>query len=316
MNLIEAEPTVSVVIPVYNGADYLKEAIESVLAQTYSSLELIVVNDGSSDAGRTEEIARSYGVVRYFAKENGGVASALNLGIQEARGDYIAWLSHDDLFYPGKIALQIEQMGRFPEKNVVLYGNFDIINEHSKVTGAIRLENPPSPEKMRYTLLVRYPVHGCTTLIPKSCFLECGLFNEQLRTTQDYEMWFRLASRFRFIHMPEALIQTRHHSGQGTRTMFDLHVREVDELLIKFLNVLNAEEIAAGAGKLAANAYADIAAIFIERRFPRATKQALKLALGHLSTTTLRGWVEVFATVFSMLLKEIFTMGRRIAKRN
>jgi hypothetical protein len=118
-------------------------------------------------------------------------------------------------------------------------------------------------------------------------------------------MWFRLASRFRFIHMPEALIQTRHHSGQGTRTMFDLHVREVDELLIKFLNVLNAEEIAAGAGKLAANAYADIAAIFIERRFPRATKRSLKLALEHLALTTLSGRVAVIAAMLRMLLKEI-----------
>ena len=76
-------PLVSIIIPVYNGANYMREAIDSALAQTYRNIEIIVVNDGSNDNGETERIALSYGdKIKYFHKENGGVSSALNLGIQ------------------------------------------------------------------------------------------------------------------------------------------------------------------------------------------------------------------------------------------
>ena len=95
------DPLVSIVIPVYNGADYLSECIDSALAQTYSNIEILVINDGSVDDGATEAVAQSYGDrIRYFRKENGGVSSALNLGIQHMRGDYFSWLSHDDRYEP------------------------------------------------------------------------------------------------------------------------------------------------------------------------------------------------------------------------
>ena len=90
-------PMVSIVIPVYNGSNYLSEAIDSALNQTYPNCEVIVVNDGSEDEGKTENIALSYGSkIRYFAKKNGGAATALNLGIAEMKGEYFSWLSHDE----------------------------------------------------------------------------------------------------------------------------------------------------------------------------------------------------------------------------
>ena len=91
------KPLVSIVIPVFNGENYLKDAIDSAINQTYSNCEIIVVNDGSSDA--TEKIAKSYGKkIRYYKKENGGVSTALNLGLEKMTGDYFSWLSHDDLY--------------------------------------------------------------------------------------------------------------------------------------------------------------------------------------------------------------------------
>ena len=101
---MEFQPKISIIIPVYNGSNYLKDAIDSAIAQTYKNIEIIVVNDGSNDKGRTEAIAKSYGnKIRYFHKENGGVATALNLGVREDEGEYISWLSHDDLFLPYKL---------------------------------------------------------------------------------------------------------------------------------------------------------------------------------------------------------------------
>ena len=97
-------PKVSIVIPVYNGSNYLREAIDSTLAQTYRNIEVIVVNDGSDDEGKTKTIARMYGdKIRYFSKVNGGVSSALNVGIKEMTGEYFSWLSHDDIYMPEKV---------------------------------------------------------------------------------------------------------------------------------------------------------------------------------------------------------------------
>src|SRR5688500_7068290 len=102
-------PRVSVVIPVYNGANYLAQAIDSALAQTYPDGEVVVVDDGSTDERATERIARGYGHrIRYIRKENGGVATALNAGIEAMTGDYFSWLSHDDMYLPDKVALQVE----------------------------------------------------------------------------------------------------------------------------------------------------------------------------------------------------------------
>ncbi|MDR1180166.1 MAG: glycosyltransferase [Spirochaetales bacterium] len=123
-------PLVSIVIPVYNGANYMREAIDSALTQTYDNCEVIVVNDGSDDGGATDNIARSYGDrIRYFAKENGGVATALNLGIREMQGEYFSWLSHDDVYLPYKIERQIDFMQRFELQDAVLYSDYCQIDE-------------------------------------------------------------------------------------------------------------------------------------------------------------------------------------------
>ena len=97
---MDINPKFSIIIPVYNGSNYLEEAINSALAQTYQNIEIVVVNDGSNDGGKTETIARSFGdKIRYFSKENGGVSSALNFGIKQMTGEWFAWLSHDDSFF-------------------------------------------------------------------------------------------------------------------------------------------------------------------------------------------------------------------------
>ena len=104
------QPLVSIVIPVFRGEPYLREAIDSCLSQTYPNIEIIVVNDGSDDDGRTDAIARSYGdKIRYYAKENGGVSSALNFGISQMRGEWFSWLSHDDVFLPDKTEKQVSR---------------------------------------------------------------------------------------------------------------------------------------------------------------------------------------------------------------
>ncbi len=301
MNAYIGTPEVSIVIPVYNGSDYLREAIESAIAQTFKDVEVIVVNDGSSDGGKTEEIALSYGTaIRYFVKENGGVASALNVGIREMKGKYFSWLSHDDVYYPDKIASQLSFLNSCNnDPDTVMYSDFDIINSKSELTGSIKIE-APKPGNMRFALTVSYPIHGCTTLIPRSCFEKGGLFNEALRTTQDYDLWFRFASLFPFVHQSKSLIKSRHHEAQGTITMNRLHVREVDELLGCFLHALQPEELVEADGQHLPYVYERIAKSFHMRGFLLSAHEARKFSIRTANILSVEEKLKLMARLFLM----------------
>lgn len=261
-------PKVSIVIPVYNGADYLKEAIESALNQTYQNIEIIIVDDGSNDGQKTKTIATSFRErVRYIYKENGGVASALNRGIQEMTGDYFSWLSHDDVYKPDKIASQIQYIEKLRLGNkTILYGDFDVIDKDGKYVKTVHLR-AVDPERFRYQITVANQVHGCTMLIPAGCFKEKKYFNESLRTTQDYDAWFRLAKEFCFIHMPKILISSRQHDMQGSRVMSGTARLECDSLLKKFADMLSEEDIIKGSRGSLSYGYEVLAANFRRRGF-------------------------------------------------
>jgi len=207
-------PKISIIIPVYNGQKYLREAIESVFAQTYKNYELIVVDDGSND--RTCDVIQSYGSrLCGIPKENGGVASALNCGLQRASGDYIAWLSHDDLFLPNKLERQVDYLKRFAQFKAC-YTDYDIIDENGNVIQEVKTPWFPRQEALRILFGMAY-INGSTMMIERSCFEKIGLFSEHLNYTQDTEMWLRLLRHFEIGRVPEILGKWRNHSSQGSR---------------------------------------------------------------------------------------------------
>lgn len=227
-------PKVSIVIPVYNGADYMAEAIDSALVQTYKNIEVIVVNDGSNDGGATDDVARSYeSRIRYFAKGNGGVASALNFAIKEATGEYISWLSHDDVYYPDKIECQVNYL-RERYKDSILYCDFEYIDSKSHRIKDYSTEDI-QPENFLYKLVTIGHLNGCTLLVPKRCFFETGFFNESLKSTQDYALWFLFAQRYRFEQLRKVLVKSRIHANQGS-LVISSHLKEVNKLHIWFLD--------------------------------------------------------------------------------
>ena len=206
----------SVVIPVYNGHRYLREAIDSVVAQTYGNIEIIVVNDGSNDGGKTRNIAKSYGSkIRYIEQANRGVAGALNAGLSAMTGEIFCWLSHDDIYRPAKIERQVEFFKRLGRDDVILFSNYALIDEDGRITGQVAMETVIG-DKPQLGLL-RGCINGCTTFVPKKIFEEVGPFNETLRFTQDYEMWKRISARHSFIFMPDVLVNYRTHREQGSR---------------------------------------------------------------------------------------------------
>ena len=208
-------PLVSAIIPVYNQERYLRLAIDSVLAQTFRDFELLVVDDGSTDT--TPEIIASYGDrLRSFRKPNGGGASALNFGIREAQGKWIAWLSSDDLWEPTKLARQIAALERRPSA-AFCHADAYVIDSEGGIRERQFLPNP-STRRARMLLLIRGCfINGLTVLIRRDVFDEVGLFDEEDRLAYDYDMWFRIAPRYDFVHVPEPLARYRIHPGQASR---------------------------------------------------------------------------------------------------
>lgn len=283
-------PKVSIVIPVYNGSDFLSHAIDSALSQTYSNIEILVVDDGSNDDGATEKIALAYGKrIRYFKKENGGVATALNTGISEMSGDYFSWLSHDDLYYPDKINSQIQALSNIDKHRTILYGNYAFFSEDANNATEVLLPEVP-PEQFRFFITVKNCLHGCTLLIPKVAFKECGNFNSKLRTTQDFDLWFRMAEKFNFIHIPQMLVKGRQHAGQGSVRLKDTAIVEINDLLTTFVGSLKESEIISATNKSISLSYAEIANSMMQRGFYSTAHFANDLALKHI-----RNWVTLNA---------------------
>jgi len=238
---MEFNPKVSIVIPVYNGSNYLKESIDSALTQTYENIEVVVVNDGSTDHNKTENVALSFGSkIRYFEKENGGVASALNYGIKKMTGEYFSWLSHDDVYFPYKIERQIERLRKLNNKQCVLYSDFEIIDKKSNYTGELKIGADISNNSL--LAILSTSIHGCVTLIPKRIIHTVGLFNESLKTTQDNDMLFRIfRAGFEFQHIPEILIKIRSHLEQESVVLKDHQKKETDMYYLRAIQNIGDE---------------------------------------------------------------------------
>lgn len=239
------QPKVSIVIPAYNASNYLGEAIDCALNQTYKNLEIIVVNDGSKDNGATAAVAKKYSdKIVYLEKENGGSSSALNLGIKKMSGEWFSWLSHDDLYYPDKISKQIEFMNdlEVPESeliNHVFFTGSELIDENGDLIKKSSINKMAMKAKKVENIIgnqyfvaepTNFTFHGCGCLIHKSVFEKIGLFNEALRMVNDMDMWYRIYTNFYKIHLiPNILVQGRIHAEQISRIIgYSYHNEEQD----------------------------------------------------------------------------------------
>lgn len=239
---------VSIIIPAYNAADYLAEAIDSALAQTYENTEIIVVNDGSPDHGATKRIAESYGdKIRYFEKTNGGCASALNYGIKQMTGFWFSWLSHDDLYLPEKLSKLVsltDQYGVDPERTVL--GCNDLIMGPSNTASANIFNNSKGvkePVQAFGETLTKKVFNGCGLLIPKTILDESGEFRTDYRHLLDLEYWIRIAANgFAYCFTDEPLVISRVHDQQITIKARDSLFREEDRLIEEYITVTSQKD--------------------------------------------------------------------------
>lgn len=205
----EERPFFSIIIPTYNRERFIGKAIESVLQQTYTDYEIIVVDDGSTD--QTAKIVNSFGSkVQYVYQENLGPSEARNTGIRLARGNYIAFLDSDDRFLPNKLMENKAFLTAHPNCRFLYSWYYDLLGEKKKkVREAKGFENL---NKLRVQLFKRkFTIRTSTAVIHRSCFAKTGLFNPKYRYSQDWDMWLRLACYYRGYCQKKTLVLYRRH---------------------------------------------------------------------------------------------------------
>ncbi len=206
---------VSVIIPVYNSAQFLKQSLESVINQTYQNIEIICVNDGSTD--KSLEILKQYSdKIIIISQENHGLASALNLGISKMKGDWFKWFSPDDVMYPYTIQTLVDKAKN--NSNTILYSNWEIIDENGKKLREFQESNYNELSNFEYNirLLDGQLINVNTALIPSSLFEKNSIRELADHVAMDYDFFLSSAllcdTKFHLISKP--LIKYRIHSNQ------------------------------------------------------------------------------------------------------
>lgn len=226
-------PKVTVIIPSYNCEAYIAETIDSILNQTFRDVELIVVDDGSTD--RTRKIVESYGPsVRLITQSNARVCAARNRGIREAKGEFICLMDHDDYWYPEKLSRQLEEFEKHPEAGAV-YSTF--IRWHRDKDG-----NFPAPESfdrasypddtdpdfsgwIYHQFLLDCWMLTSTAMFPAEVFRRCGMFEETLPYSEDWELWVRISREYPMIQLRRPTTLYRQHPQQGNLIVRDMDYR-------------------------------------------------------------------------------------------
>jgi len=223
---LETLPLVSIITPSLNSARFLEEAIQSVIAQDYPRVEYLIMDGGSTDG--TLDILRAHAQqLRYVSAADSGAAEAINKGLAGARGEIVAWLNADDTYLPGAVSKAVEALAANPDAGMV-YGEGYWLDAEGKVLGSY-----PTEECDRESL-----GRECCICQP-SCFMRreavrsVGGLNPQLRASFDYDLWIRMAQRYRFARIPEHLATSRMHAANKTLGQRETVFRESMELLAR-----------------------------------------------------------------------------------
>ncbi|NQT03587.1 MAG: glycosyltransferase, partial [Planctomycetes bacterium] len=240
----EYNPLVSVVMPAYNAAEYITEAIESVLIQNYRNFELIVIDDGSTD--NTRDIVSSFkdDKIKYFYQENKGLAGAHNAGIKNSKGHFLIKLDSDDVMTPDYIAKHLQEFEYHPEADLVYCDDY-LIDENSKPIRVIK-----RPEYTDRKTLIRdlfhcgFPVVPFRTCIRRSVFDKIGFFDENLRIAEDYDMMRRFVKYgLKIQHLPDALYLRRMTSDSLSRNFTTQKAKYHFDVINRFLDTFTYDEL-------------------------------------------------------------------------
>lgn len=211
-------PLVSVILPAYNAQAYIAQAVDSVLTQDYANLELLVIDDGSTDGTANHPMLQDRRI-RVFQQNNAGPAAARNLGVKQARGELIAFIDADDLWLPDKLTAQVDYLQAHPDVSIV-FGGFRRWEAAADGHFVVPVVTPPAntthtltrPSGWIYTdLLLDSVVHIITAMVRRPVFDTVGLFDTQLPTGEDYDFWLRASRQFKLDQLAHTLACYRIH---------------------------------------------------------------------------------------------------------
>lgn len=241
------EPMVTIITPTYNRADFILQAVDSVLLQTYTNFEFLIVDDGSTDDTRDIlQPVQADSRVRYFHQDNQGQSVARNLALSEAKGEFVCFLDSDNYWPAEKLEQQVELFSQHPEYDVI-YGDIVFIDEN---------DHEVSRKNMR-----RYSGHiakfmirdNCvsmnTAMARRRCFDELGAMSGRRRVADDYDLWLRFSARFQFLYVPKFLAYYRvmddQISSDKTRR-FDSNWQIITDFRREFPNAMSEQEFDSG----------------------------------------------------------------------
>ena len=236
---MSSKELVSIIIPVYNSESYLNECLNSLFDQTYQNIEIIAVDDGSTDTSL--EILKNYSdKLKILSQENNGLYSALKLGISKVQGKWCRWFSPDDVLYPHAIEIQVNEAEKYPD-NTIFYSNWDIIDENGKLLREFHESNYNELSKFEYNIRLLYgqQINVNTTLIPSILFQKPGIRNLDDPVAIDYDFFLNSAifHDVKFHLIPQPLVKYRIHADQlshkNISKTLDFISEIKDELLMK-----------------------------------------------------------------------------------
>lgn len=227
-------PLVSVVIPAFNAERFIGETLDAVLRQTYHNIEVIVVDDGSTD--RTAEVVRECAQrdprIRLYLQSNLGPSETRNIAIAKSKGEFIAPLDADDIWYPEKIRKQVDCMLRFGPNTGVVYSWTAYLNEEGSLTGGFSARTDEGRVFLRL-LCSNFIATGSVPLIRRSCLAEVGGYRPEFVGLEDKELFLRIAEKYEFRVVPEFLVGYRHVRGSTSHAyarIEECHKRLVSEI--------------------------------------------------------------------------------------
>jgi glycosyltransferase involved in cell wall biosynthesis len=226
-------------MPVFNGKKYISESIKSVLSQSYIDWELIIIDDGSTDDVHTviSDFLKD-NRIKYLRQENSGVVRARNRGVNNARGEYIAFLDADDIWMPVKLEQQMKVFANTKE-DIFICSNFQYINKDGAVVGEFfSQKTTPHQGWVGKYLLADNFILTSSVLMPKQVFSNSGGFNEQLslKIGEDHELWLRVSSHVKLVCSENSLVYYRVHEDQNTKSRFKNYVNTIRLYSYLFLN--------------------------------------------------------------------------------
>lgn len=241
----ETGPKFSILIPSYNQAEFLPDAARSLSNQSYPDFEAIIVDDGSTDA--TEQVAKVIteqdSRFKYFKKQNGGCASALNHALDQAGNEWIGWLSSDDLFEPDKLETHAVAIRNYPEIKF-FYTHFYYMNETTRQKTSPDFSfDLPGPEYRVSRMFLGNFVHGNSIAVHSSVFEKIGKFDQSMRYAQDFDMWLRIQALFPSHFIEARTCITRWHEGQTTNSFPQAGLFDSARSCRNFLNTHTFKEV-------------------------------------------------------------------------